>query len=173
MWGGSQWKGLSWQPRPGKGMGRTATTAKPSSCPLVLTRSFLVKASLYVPPQSWSGKLKIKNPPPPKRKRETNQKGGSGGLKGEGLGPPILLWFLGPAAASLEKNDDGGVQGWVALSPSWPRDDPLPGRAMPGRPSPSPQNRPPTLSVNIRRRETGEVAGKCRDLAPCSCSIFF
>lgn len=163
---------LAATPREGYGMhpnNRKAFLLAPRLDPVIFGQS-----QPLCPTAKLEWKVKNKDPPhPQKRKRETNQKRGSGGLKGEGLGPPILLWFLGPAAASLEKNDDGGVQGWVALSPSWPRDDPLLGRAMPGRPSPSPQNRPPSLSVNIRRRETGEVAGRCRDLAPCSCSIFF
>lgn len=100
-------------------MGRTPTTSKASSCPLLLTRSFLVKASLHVPLQSWSGKLKIKALPPPKKEKGNQpERREVGGLKGEGLGPRILLWVLGRAAAFLEKNGDGGIQGWVALSPS-------------------------------------------------------
>lgn len=171
--GGLPGEGAQLAANPREGYGTHPNNLKPSSCPLVLTQSFLVKASLHVPSQSRSGKLKIKTLPPPKRKREATQKGGSGGRKGEGLGPPILLWFLGPAAASLEKNGGGGIQGPVARSPSWPGEDPPTGRAMPGRPSPGPQNRPPSLSVNVRCRERGEVAERCRDLAPCSCSIFF
>lgn len=54
-------------------MERTPTTSKPSSCALILTQSFLVKAKLHIPPQSWSGKLKRKNPTPHPKKEKGNQ----------------------------------------------------------------------------------------------------
>lgn len=58
--------------------------------PLLSDQSLLAKASLHIPPQSWSGKSKVKTPPP-KKERGTNQKGWGGLLTGEGWGLPTLL----------------------------------------------------------------------------------
>lgn len=81
MWGGSREEGAQLAATPREGHGMYPTTSKASSCPLVLTGSYLVKASLHVPPQSWSGKLKIRTPPTPKKEKgnhpERQEWGGS------------------------------------------------------------------------------------------------